>query len=94
MAEKYGPEQLAMAAGELPGWQVTDGNALSRGIRFKDHIEAMGFVVRVAMVAETMDHHPELRIVYNTVDIRLSTHDAGGVTEKDVRLAGRINALL
>lgn len=94
MAQKYSPEQIAMVIGELPGWQVAGGETISRSFRFKDHVEAMGFVVRVAMIAETMDHHPDLRIVYNTVDIRLSTHDAGGVTEKDVRLAGRINALV
>lgn len=94
MAQKYSPEQIAMVIGELPGWEVAGGEAISRSFRFKDHVEAMGFVVRVAMIAETMDHHPDLRIVYNTVDIRLSTHDAGGVTEKDVRLAGRINALV
>jgi 4a-hydroxytetrahydrobiopterin dehydratase len=94
MAQKYGPEQIAMVIGELPGWQVAGGESISRSFKFKDHIEAMGFVTRVAMIAETMDHHPDLRIVYNTVDIRLSTHDAGGVTEKDVQLAGRINALV
>jgi 4a-hydroxytetrahydrobiopterin dehydratase len=55
-----------------------------------DHIEAMGFVNRAALAAEKMDHHPELTIVYNRVSISLSTHDAGGVTQKDIDLAHAI----
>ena len=54
----------------------------------------MGFVTRVAMVAEVQNHHPDLRIVYNAVDLRLSSHDVGGVTDRDIKLAKRINELL
>lgn len=76
----------------LPGWTTTDGTDISRTFSFADHIAAMGFVVRVAMAAEVMDHHPDLRIVYNRVEIHLSSHDAGGVTDRDLRLAAKIDA--
>jgi len=77
---------------DLPGW-TADGDSITRTYKFRDHIEAMGFVVRVAMTAETLNHHPDLRIVYNTVELRLSSHDAGGVTARDGELARKINAL-
>ncbi|MGE5596691.1 MAG: 4a-hydroxytetrahydrobiopterin dehydratase [Hyphomicrobiales bacterium] len=92
MPTKYSPGQIQDALGQLPGWSA-EGDALARTFRFKDHVEAMGFVVRVAMAAEVMNHHPDLRIVYNTVDLKLSSHDAGGVTERDVELAKKVNAL-
>lgn len=63
-----------------------------RKFSFDDHVQAMSFVNRVAMVAEKMDHHPDLRIVYNTVEIQLSSHDANGVTSKDIELARSIDA--
>ena len=77
----------------LPGWRADANRSLTREWKFADHIEAMGFVVRVAMAAELLDHHPDLRIVYNRVELVLSTHDAGGITAKDFELAARINAL-
>jgi 4a-hydroxytetrahydrobiopterin dehydratase len=86
--------EVVEAAGRLGGWQAEGDAALTRQFEFADHVAAMGFVVRVAMVAETLNHHPDLRIVYRTVDIRLSSHDAGGVTDRDVGLAERINGLL
>lgn len=82
---------VATALVGLPGWTAEGNRALHRQFKFTDHIVAMGFVNRVAIVAEAMDHHPDLRIVYNTVDIRLSSHDAGGVTDRDLRLAERIS---
>jgi 4a-hydroxytetrahydrobiopterin dehydratase len=82
--------QVTEAAGGLPGWAADGDAAIKKTFKFKDHITAMGFVNRVAMCAEVMDHHPDLRIVYSTVDITLNTHDAGGVTEMDVALAKKI----
>ena len=92
MATKFTPAQVAGALTELPGWSA-DGDAIIKTFKFADHITAFGFVTRVAMAAEVMDHHPDLRIVYNTVDLRLNSHDAGGVTERDAKLAKRINEL-
>ena len=83
--------EVASALARLPGWAADGSAAIHRQFKFADHVVAMGFVNRVAIVAEAMDHHPDLRIVYNTVDIRLSSHDAGGVTDRDLRLAERIS---
>jgi len=92
MAAKYTAERIQEELQRLPGWSA-DGDAIVRQFKFRNHIEAMGFVTKVAMVAEVLNHHPDLRIVYNTVDIRLSSHDAGGVTERDIQLAERIGEL-
>jgi 4a-hydroxytetrahydrobiopterin dehydratase len=89
---KYTPARVAEAVASLDGWAAAD-DAITRTFKFADHIAAMGFVTRVAMAAEVMDHHPDLRIVYSTVDIKLNSHDAGGVTDRDVKLARRINEL-
>ena len=76
------------------GWAVEDGEkALARTFRFKDFNEAFGFMSRVALVAEKNDHHPEWRNVYKTVEVVLSTHDAGGVTNNDIELAKAMNAI-
>jgi len=76
------------------GWSLTeDGKALERTYRFKDFSEAFAFLTRVAMHAEKVDHHPEFTSVWNRVDFRLTTHDAGGVTERDVKLAKAIDDL-
>lgn len=86
-----------MSAGQDKGpqeWREESGK-LRRTFRFKDFSEAFAFMARVALVAERMNHHPEWSNVWNTVDIRLSTHDAGGaITEKDRRLADAIDRLL
>lgn len=75
-------------------WQEQN-NKLYRKITFKNFSEAFGFMTRVALAAEKMDHHPEWKNVYNTVEMWLSTHDAGDrVTEKDKRLAEKIDAIL
>jgi 4a-hydroxytetrahydrobiopterin dehydratase len=92
MPTKFDQSQIDTALKSLSGW-AADGDSLARTFKFKDHIEAMGFVTRVAMAAEVLDHHPDLRIIYSTVDIRLNSHDAGGVTDRDVKLAGKINEL-
>ena len=76
------------------GWTVEDsGKALVRSLRFKDFSEAFAFLTRVAMHAEKADHHPEFTSVWNRVDFRLTSHDAGKVTDRDVKLAEAINAL-
>ena len=76
------------------GWTLDEtGKALVRTIKFKDFSEAFAFLARVAMHAEKIDHHPEFTSVWNRVDFRLTSHDSGGVTERDVRLAEAINRL-
>lgn len=85
---------LARELQSLPGWTVAPEGHLMRNLVFRDFIEAFGFMARVALIAETMSHHPEWSNVYNNVSIRLVTHDAGGITEKDVAFAQRVNALL
>lgn len=77
------------------GWNE-DGEckALSRSVTFKDFSEAFAFLTRVAMHAEKVDHHPEFTSVWNRVDFRLTTHNTGGVTQRDIKLAEAINRLL
>jgi 4a-hydroxytetrahydrobiopterin dehydratase len=76
------------------GWTLEDGGkAIVRTFKFKDFSEAFGFLSRVALHAEKVDHHPEFTSVWNRVDFRLTSHDAGGVTERDLKLAEAINRL-
>lgn len=76
------------ALAQLAGWSVVDGrDAITRRFTFKDFNAAFGFMTRVALKADQMDHHPEWANVYNRVDVVLTTHDANGVTAKDVELA-------
>lgn len=73
---------------ELPQWKEVEGrDAIARSFVFADFNQAFGFMARVALAAEKMDHHPEWFNVYKTVEVTLATHDAGGVTEKDIALA-------
>ena len=77
------------------GWTLEEGGkALVRTFKFKDFSEAFGFLTRVALHAEKADHHPEFTSVWNRLDFRLTSHDAGGITERDRKLALAINALL
>lgn len=78
---------------QLRGWTAASGerDAIVRAFRFRDFSEAFGFMVRVALRAEQMDHHPEWSNVYNRVEVLLTTHDAGGVTQKDIDLAAFMN---
>jgi len=79
----------------LPQWRVAEGrDAIRREFRFKDFSAAWGFMTRVALLAEKHDHHPEWSNVWNRVEILLSTHDAGGLSERDVALAQAIDALV
>ena len=79
----------ADALKELRGWSVSDGDrpAIERTLKFADFNTAFAFMTRVALKAETMDHHPEWSNVYNRVEILLTTHDAGGLTAKDTDMA-------
>ncbi len=77
---------------QLPQWQLVDGK-LCRQWKFHDFVAAFGFMTKVALLAERANHHPEWRNVYNRVEIELTTHDAGGISAKDFRLATEIDAL-
>jgi 4a-hydroxytetrahydrobiopterin dehydratase len=95
MVEKLGDTALQAAARTLGNWHYDEAAAaFTRDFKFKDFSEAFAFMVRVALLAQAANHHPEWSNVYNRVSIRLSTHDAGGVTEKDVDLAQAIDRLV
>ena len=81
---------------DLPAWRAHDGDrpAITRTLTFADFNAAFGFMTRVALMADKMDHHPEWSNVYNRVDILLTTHDAGGLSERDAKLAEAIEGLL
>jgi 4a-hydroxytetrahydrobiopterin dehydratase len=86
--KKLDPNTRKGALRELPQWREVQGrDAIMRKFEFKDFNDAFGFMTRVALLAEKMDHHPEWFNVYKTVDVTLSTHDAGGVSEHDIRMA-------
>jgi 4a-hydroxytetrahydrobiopterin dehydratase len=88
MTEKLSGEARRAALGRLKGWSEVSGrDAISKKFVFADFNAAFGFMTRVALVAEKLDHHPEWFNVYKQVEVTLSTHDAGGVTERDIRLA-------
>ena len=94
MATKLSDAQRAALATELPEWSMVAGrDAIRRTFTFGDFNGAFGFMTRVALVAEKMDHHPEWTNVWNRVEVTLSTHDAGGLTERDMNLARRIDEL-
>ena len=94
MAERLSAEARKAALKGLPGWKEVGGReAIERTFVFKDFNEAFGFMGRAALVAEKNDHHPEWRNVYKTVEVVLATHDANGVTERDVELARAMNAI-
>ena len=90
MAQRIG---AASALQQLKGWSETPGrDAIAKTFKFADFNAAFGFMTRVALMADKMDHHPEWSNVYNKVDVVLTTHDAGGVTDKDVELAAFMDA--
>ena len=94
MAQRLTAEMRKSALGTLPGWaEVSGREAIAKTFVFKDFNEAFGFMSRAALVAEKHDHHPEWRNVYKTVEVVLATHDAGGVTHKDIELAKAMNAI-
>jgi 4a-hydroxytetrahydrobiopterin dehydratase len=94
MAEKLNDAARKAALAKLDGWSDAEGReAICKKYRFKDFNEAFGFMIRAALVAEKLDHHPEWFNVYNRVEVTLATHDAGGVTERDIRLAQEMDRL-
>jgi 4a-hydroxytetrahydrobiopterin dehydratase len=94
MTQPLTGEARKSALAKLPGWSEVGGrDAIAKTFVFKDFNEAFGFMSRAALVAEKHDHHPEWRNVYKTVEVVLATHDAGGVTPKDIELANAMNAI-
>jgi 4a-hydroxytetrahydrobiopterin dehydratase len=77
----------------LPGWTL-EGDFISKTFIFKDFNEAFGFLTRVALISEKLDHHANWSGVYNQVTLKLSTHDAGGLTERDFRFAGMVEGVV
>ena len=91
---KLSHDDTISALAHLPGWKRVEGReAISKRFVFKDFNHAFGWMARIALVAERMDHHPEWFNVYKTVDVTLATHDAGGVTALDIALAEAMNAI-
>lgn len=94
MTTKLGGQARKDALATLAGWSEVSGrDAIQKSFKFADFNQAWGFMSRVALAAEKADHHPEWANVYNRVEIVLSTHDAGGLSEKDISLARFIDAL-
>ena len=92
MATKVDANARKAALGKLKGWSDVSGrDAIGKKFEFKDFNQAFGFMARAALAAEKMDHHPEWFNVYNKVDVTLSTHDAGGVTQHDIDLAAAMD---
>jgi 4a-hydroxytetrahydrobiopterin dehydratase len=92
-SEKLSLQDINEQLAQLDDWCLQD-DKLQRQFVFGNFVEAFGFMSQVALLAEAMDHHPEWSNVYNRVNIALTTHDAGGITERDFTLAGRINGVL
>lgn len=90
--KKLTQTELDAAIAQLPQWKIVN-NKLNRTFKFTDFVEAFGFMTKVAIVSEKMDHHPELFNVYNRVTIDLTTHDAGGISNLDIDLAKKIDRL-
>jgi 4a-hydroxytetrahydrobiopterin dehydratase len=94
MARLQGAARKA-ALGGLSGWSEVEGrDAITRKFVFSDFNQAFGFMTRAALIAEKMDHHPEWFNVYKTVEVTLSTHDAGGLTDKDIALAKAMDSFV
>ena len=94
MVQRLSAEARESALKALSGWsEVAGRDAIQRTFTFRDFSEAFGFMARSALVAEKSDHHPEWRNVYKTVEVVLATHDAGGVTARDIELAQAMNAI-
>ena len=90
--QKLSQTDLEAKIGDLDGWSV-EGDKLYKEFKFKNFIESFAFMTKVAITVEKMKHHPEWFNVYNKVQIHLTTHEAGGISENDISLARRINAL-
>ena len=94
MAERLSSQEIRQKPQEMAGWELVEGNkAIRRQFRFKDFSEAFGFMSRAALAAEKLNHHPDWSNVYNRVEVMLTTHDAGGLTELDFKLAAAMDRL-
>ena len=94
MPKRLGPDARNEALTTLTGWKLVEGReAIVKRFVFRDFSEAFGWMTRVALLAEAMDHHPEWSNIYRTVEVTLATHDAGGLTELDVKLARAMDAI-
>ncbi|MCC0016145.1 MAG: 4a-hydroxytetrahydrobiopterin dehydratase [Rhodobiaceae bacterium] len=94
MSMRLGDAQRAEAMATLTHWRPVAGrDAIARGFRFRTFNAAFGFMTRVALAAEKMDHHPEWSNVYNRVEVTLTSHDAGGLTARDIALAREMDAI-
>lgn len=91
--KKYTEDEIHDKLNSLPGWTFAD-DGIQKEFKLADFKAAFGVMTRIAFEAEAMNHHPEWFNVYNTLKIRLSTHDAGGVTDKDFALAEKIEAIV
>jgi 4a-hydroxytetrahydrobiopterin dehydratase len=92
MSKTLTDAELQSALSTLPGWS-RNGIAIERKYEFKDFVEAMKFVNKVADAAEEAGHHPDINIVYNKVTLQLTSHDSGGVTQRDAKMAKRIDEM-
>ena len=94
MVEKLSDSKRAEGLAALPDWQFApDPDAIKKSFKFSNFSEAFGFMTRVALLAEKLDHHPEWSNVWNRVDIALTSHDAGGLTQRDLTMAVAIDRL-
>ncbi len=90
--QKLSDADIQAKLSDIPSWAIAD-RKLHREYKFRDFVQAFGFMTSVALVAESMNHHPEWFNVYSTVNVDLATHDAGGITELDFTLAGKMEEL-
>ena len=87
------PSEIELALQNLPGW-TSPGDSITRVFQFGSFLEAMKFVNKIAAAAEAANHHPDILINYNKVTLTLVSHDSGGVTQRDIRMAGKINEVV
>ena len=93
MPKKLDGNERTAALKSLPEWRLVDGrDAIAKKFQFRDFNEAFAFMTRAALLAEKLDHHPEWFNVYNRVEVTLATHDAGGITQNDVKMAQAMDA--
>ena len=90
--QRLSDQEAAKGIANLPGWKIEQGK-LHKSFEFRDFIQAFGFMSRVALVAESLGHHPEWSNVWNKVNVNLSTHSIGGISRLDLELAGKIQEL-
>lgn len=92
MPQRLTAEDRTQALADLPGWAPSPGrDAITKDFKFKDFSQAFGFISRVALAAEKLDHHPEWSNVYNRITVTLSTHECGGLSQLDIKLAHMID---